>query len=618
MVTVSLLDYGAGNVRSVRNALSKLGYRVVDIDKPEQLRSAQVVVFPGVGSFGAAMSFLEQKGFLEPLREHVRADRPFVGICLGMQTLFEGSEESPGVHGLGVLPGVVRRFQIPDSAHPLAVPQIGWNGFAPYKQSPALAGLDEDSCVYYVHSYYVPMADELHDWILTTTTCAPARLAPPPRRCRPPFTSPAPRGLRFPPCPPSARARTGTAWTTSPPCSAATCSPRSSTRKSHPRQALPSWTITCVPLRRGPPCRARRPRSSLFARARRRARASASSLASTCGQTTTATSLSPRATRARTRARRARARAHHTQLLLADQRARARTRSANRPYERTVLSHRRAGRRYNVREVSAAAAASAPPGGKGAVRNLGKPVALASRYYEEGADEITFLNITGFRDSPLGDLPMLSLLVEASQTLFVPLAVGGGIRDYVDAQGVAHSALDVAAAYFRAGADKVSIGSEVRRRCRARCRPAGRCGATSRLTRIPPSPGRATPPPPPPLTPPPLPRLTRRSTLRPTALASTGGRCCQGLLGARRLWRRLELHRADRARVRPASCRHLGRSTSRLGRRARRRRRAQRRVRGKPAGRARPGGRALLLVRMHSEGRARGVGSGRRAAGARL
>lgn len=121
-------------------------------------------------------------------------------------------------------------------------------------------------------------------------------------------------------------------------------------------------------------------------------------------------------------------------------------------------------RSYNVREAAPAGSVDGAAGGKGAVRNLGKPVSLAARYYEEGADEITFLNITGFRDSPLADLPMLQLLVEASQTLFVPLCVGGGIRDYVDQQGGAHSALHVAAAYFRAGADKVSIGSEVGRR----------------------------------------------------------------------------------------------------------------------------------------------------------
>jgi glutamine amidotransferase/cyclase len=164
---VSLLDYGAGNVRSVRNALVKLGYTVVNVETPEQLLEAQVLVFPGVGSFGSAMAFLKQKGFLKPLQEYVRADRPYVGICLGMQTLFEGSEESPGVEGLKVIPGVVTRFR-EDAA--LAVPQIGWNGVAPYKDSPALAGVGGDECVYFVHSYHVPLVAELHEWVLTTTT----------------------------------------------------------------------------------------------------------------------------------------------------------------------------------------------------------------------------------------------------------------------------------------------------------------------------------------------------------------------------------------------------------------------------------------------------------------
>jgi glutamine amidotransferase/cyclase len=96
----------------------------------------------------------------------------------------------------------------------------------------------------------------------------------------------------------------------------------------------------------------------------------------------------------------------------------------------------------------------------GAVRNLGKPVELAQRYYDEGADEITFLNITGFRDFPLEDMPMLSVLKETSKTVFVPLTIGGGIRDYTDKNGRQYSALAVAEEYFRSGADKISIGSD--------------------------------------------------------------------------------------------------------------------------------------------------------------
>jgi glutamine amidotransferase/cyclase len=96
----------------------------------------------------------------------------------------------------------------------------------------------------------------------------------------------------------------------------------------------------------------------------------------------------------------------------------------------------------------------------GNVRNLGQPVELAQRYYQEGADEITFLNITGFRDFPLEDMPMLEILRRTSRHVFVPLTIGGGIRDYTDKDGRQYSALEVAAGYFRSGADKVSIGSD--------------------------------------------------------------------------------------------------------------------------------------------------------------
>src|SRR5205085_6530176 len=94
------------------------------------------------------------------------------------------------------------------------------------------------------------------------------------------------------------------------------------------------------------------------------------------------------------------------------------------------------------------------------IRNLGKPVELAHRYFEEGADEITFLNITSFRNCPLVDLPMLEVLRRTAKQVFVPLTIGGGIRDLVDPDGTKHSALDVTTKYFQSGADKVSIGSD--------------------------------------------------------------------------------------------------------------------------------------------------------------
>lgn len=109
------------------------------------------------------------------------------------------------------------------------------------------------------------------------------------------------------------------------------------------------------------------------------------------------------------------------------------------------------GDQYDVREKAAAG---------GDVRNLGKPVELAKRYYDEGADEVTFLNITSFRDCPLADLPMLEVLRRTSEVVFVPLTIGGGIRDAVDTDGTKVSALQVATMYFQSGADKVSIGSD--------------------------------------------------------------------------------------------------------------------------------------------------------------
>ena len=105
------------------------------------------------------------------------------------------------------------------------------------------------------------------------------------------------------------------------------------------------------------------------------------------------------------------------------------------------------GDQYDVRE-------------NGDVRNLGKPVELARTYYEQGADEITFLNITGFRDFPLEDLPMMEVLKQTSKNVFVPLTIGGGIRDYTDQNGRKYTALEVATQYFRSGADKISIGSD--------------------------------------------------------------------------------------------------------------------------------------------------------------
>lgn len=120
---ITLLDYGAGNVRSVRNAIIKLGSQVKDASSGDDIISADKLIFPGVGSFGLVMSRLVKDGYVAPLLERIRQNKPFLGICVALQALFEGSEESPGVAGLGVLKGQVKRFTDIN----LSVPHMGWN-----------------------------------------------------------------------------------------------------------------------------------------------------------------------------------------------------------------------------------------------------------------------------------------------------------------------------------------------------------------------------------------------------------------------------------------------------------------------------------------------------------
>jgi imidazole glycerol-phosphate synthase len=168
---VSLLDYGAGNVRSVRNAILANGYEIEDITEPSQIGTAAAIVFPGVGAFGSAMRVLKEKGFDEPLRQYLSGgDRPFLGICLGMQTLFEASDEheegQPPIPGLGVIPGVVIKFD----EKLMAVPHIGWNGRILHQKSPVLAHVSNDDDVYFVHSYYAPITNANREWVLTSTS----------------------------------------------------------------------------------------------------------------------------------------------------------------------------------------------------------------------------------------------------------------------------------------------------------------------------------------------------------------------------------------------------------------------------------------------------------------
>ena len=346
---ITLLDYGAGNVRSVRNAIKKLGFSVQDVSSGADIDKAERPVFPGVGSFGHAMERLREMGCVEALLRHINNDKPFLGICLGLQTLFEGSEESPGVAGLGVLQGQIKRFPAD-----LAVPQIGWNGLAIHKSSSPLL-LDYDgSKLYFVHSYYAPVLAQNSPWQLTTTLYG-----------QQPFVSAVQRGN--------------------------VCA-----TQFHPEKSGEAG-LTIL-------------RNFL----------TAADLDTGVGsiQVETQTRIAKRV------------------IACLDVRS-------NDAGDLVVTK----GDQYDVRE-------------EGEVRNLGMPVELAHRYYLEGADEITFLNITGFRDFPMKDQPMLDVLKRTSEKVFVPLTIGGGIREYTDSDGRYYSARDVAAEYFRSGADKISIGSD--------------------------------------------------------------------------------------------------------------------------------------------------------------
>lgn len=352
---VTLLDYGAGNVQSVVNAILKLGVSVNYVHKPEDILAADRLVFPGVGAFGSCVAALKELGYFEPLQKYLLDDRPFFGICLGMQTLFEASEESPGAPGLGILPGTVMRF--PRDLG-LAVPNMGWNGVAPMLAHPW--PLETPTPRYYfVHSYRVPMPSEGNaDWALACSEY----------------------GERF-----VCAVRRGN-------CVATQFHPEKSGAGG--LELLNRWLTGVAPEKSmavipGPPLAPPPPARRIIA----------------C--------LDVR---------------------------------SNDAGDLVVTK----GDQYDVRESGEA----------NEVRNLGKPVALAERYYHEGADEVSFLNITAYRDLVLADQPMLDMLRAAASQVFVPLTVGGGIRAYVDKTGKSYSALEIADAYFRAGADKISIGSD--------------------------------------------------------------------------------------------------------------------------------------------------------------
>lgn len=286
-----------------------------------------------------------------------------MGICVGLQALFEGSAESSDVPGLGVVPGTLTRFD--DSGK--SVPHIGWNSAVVAKpdesECKAFYGLRDNSKYYYVHSYAVPYEKDVLEskgWIVATAKYGKETFVGAIGRGNVLATQFHPEksgaaGLRV-----IKAFLDGVVWGSS-----------IEHASGRTEQGLTRRIIACLDVR------------------------------------------------------------------------------TNDQGDLVVTK----GDQYDVRDKDTSS-------GQGQVRNLGKPVEMARKYYEQGADEITFLNITSFRHCPLADLPMLEILRQTSKNVFVPLTIGGGIRDTIDSDGTKVPALLVAALYFKSGADKVSIGSD--------------------------------------------------------------------------------------------------------------------------------------------------------------
>jgi glutamine amidotransferase len=153
---IAIIDYQMGNLRSVQKGFEKVGHRAVITSDPRELERADKVVLPGVGAFGDAMAELRRRELVEPIRAAVDSGKPFLGICLGLQLLFDTGYEGGTHEGLGILRGEVVRFNLP---HEYKVPHMGWNQLAIRRPAPLLAGLPDRVHCYFVHSYYVVPAD---------------------------------------------------------------------------------------------------------------------------------------------------------------------------------------------------------------------------------------------------------------------------------------------------------------------------------------------------------------------------------------------------------------------------------------------------------------------------
>ena len=161
---ITIIDYDAGNIKSVEKALTYLGEKYVLTGDKEKIQNAEKVILPGVGAFGDAMNKLNQYGLTDVIKTVVSKGTPFMGICLGQQLLFEESEEAPGVKGLGILKGKIKKIPAMEG---LKVPQIGWNSLKYDNPGKLFRDIPEGSYVYFVHSYYL----EAQDKNIVTASC---------------------------------------------------------------------------------------------------------------------------------------------------------------------------------------------------------------------------------------------------------------------------------------------------------------------------------------------------------------------------------------------------------------------------------------------------------------
>jgi imidazole glycerol-phosphate synthase subunit HisH len=156
----TIVDYGAGNLRSVQNTLDELGAQYVVTNRPDEVAKSDKLLLPGVGHFGQMMCALDELGLRDSISERVRSGVPTLGICLGLQAMFETSEESPNQRGFGFFPGAVKKF-----TGTVRVPHMGWNSLTEVKTSRLLAGLAAEPYAYFAHSFYAPVVDA------TAATC---------------------------------------------------------------------------------------------------------------------------------------------------------------------------------------------------------------------------------------------------------------------------------------------------------------------------------------------------------------------------------------------------------------------------------------------------------------